>query len=124
MPDRRRRSDWARDVWMLILSGLLLWAAIAGHNESKTRRDQTCTVFERQFQADIRQLKSTYDYLLRLPPGEVGSSLNRTVLEQLPRTEARVRNDRPPAYCAEPGVGLDDRDFLPVPKRPLNLPLR
>lgn len=118
------RENWYRDVWMLGLTILLLLSLNALSSEGRARRDQTCTVFERQFQSDIRQLKGTYDYLLKLSPGEASSPLNSAVLEQLPQAESRVRTDHPPAYCAEPGVGLDDRTFLPVPKRPLDLPLR
>jgi hypothetical protein len=49
--------------------------------------------------------------------------LNAAILRNLPALEKRVRDGKPPAYCAAPGIGLDDRKFAKVPKRPPSLRL-
>jgi hypothetical protein len=106
-----------------ILVSALLFSSVAGQQdklnaEGVSRRDQNCIVFERMHQVDVNQVRSTYAYLADLSPQQAAESINRAILGQLPTTEKRMRKSRAPAYCANPGVGLDDRKLEPEPKRP------
>lgn len=135
MIDRRRRSFWRenayRDVWLVILSVVLLLVAVRVSDQSdKTarqvreqraeaaeRRDQTCLLFERSFRDDVNQLQARYDYLLGLTPRQRRTGLNRVIFAQLPTSRAHAVASRPPPYCAPTRVGLDE-PFPEVPKRP------
>jgi hypothetical protein len=116
------RENAYRDFWLVVLSGLLVWALALQHDEGLNRRDQTCVVFERLHQIDVHQLRSTYRYLQGHTDPQL-KQLNAAILRNLPALEKRVRDGKPPAYCAAPGIGLDDRKFAKVPKRPPSLRL-
>lgn len=83
-------------------------AIAAVKRESTARRDQNCILFERQHKANVDRLKSTYDYLNRIPKDEIGSSLTQAVLRGLKAQEAEARNAIPPNYCNEKNVGLPE----------------
>jgi hypothetical protein len=116
-------------LFLMVLVGVemlvtaLLFSSVAGQQdklnaESLGRRDQNCIVFERIHQVDVIQVRSTYAYLANLSAQQLTEPINRAILAQLPTTEKRMRKSRAPAYCANPGVGLDDRKLEPEPKRP------
>lgn len=126
MDERRRSTDrgwrrflrenWYRDVWLLVMSGLLILSLSAQRTESQQRRSQNCVVFERLYRTDVHQLTATYDYIAKLKPEDLRSALNQAVLAGLPRTERQAEASRPPVYCLEPGVGLPGT--VRVPERP------
>lgn len=89
-------------------------------SESRKRQDQTCSVFERAFAVDVEQLSGTYKYILQLTPEEKKNTLNRVIISQLPAIEARTHEDRAPAFCDKPGVGLPEPNPV-IPKRPPGL---
>jgi hypothetical protein len=106
-----------------ILLSAWLFSSVAGQQdklnaEGISRRDQNCIVFERMHQVDVIQVRSTYAYLADLSPQQLAEPINRAILAQLPTTEKRMRKSRAPTYCANPGVGLNDRKLEPEPKRP------
>lgn len=124
---RRRRTDriwirenWYRDLWMLGLTILLLLGINAQRNEGKARRDQTCIVFERLHQADIKRLATTYQYVDNLSAAQRRQALSRAVIRQIPQLEAQIRNSAPPNYCAG-DVGIPDSDLIQAPKRPASI---
>lgn len=119
---RLRRRDWARDFWLLAVTGILFWAAWAGEREATVRQDQICLVFERLHVTEVQRLENTYAYLSALPSAELRTTLNQTVLRQVPETERRVREIRPPRFCDAPGIGLPEPN-PEVPRRPLGLDL-
>jgi hypothetical protein len=112
------RENAYRDVWLLIITGFVVWAIWVIFTETHQRRDQNCVVFERLHQIDVVQLSSTYQYLADLSRGQLGTGINKAIIRQLPITEKRMRLSKPPPYCARPGIGLDDRKLEPDPKRP------
>jgi hypothetical protein len=116
-------------LFLMVLVGVemlvtaLLFSSVAGQQdklnaESLGRRDQNCIVFERIHQVDVIQVRSTYAYLANLSAQQLTEPINRAILAQLPTTEKRMRKSRAPTYCANPGVGLNDRKLEPEPKRP------
>jgi hypothetical protein len=94
--------------------------------EGAKREDQFCLLVERAHRQDVRQLRSTYAYLISLPPEDIHSVLNQLVLRELPSTELKAHTDSAPKLCDEPGhygdknVGLPEPD-PEVPKRPPQL---
>jgi hypothetical protein len=112
------RENAYRDVWLLIITGFVVWAIWVILAESEQRRNQNCVVFERLHQVDVMQLRGSYEYLANLSPAQSGTSLNRAIIRQLPITVKRTRESKPPPYCSKPGVGLDDRKLEPDPKQP------
>jgi hypothetical protein len=112
-----------------VLAGIVTSALLANHDaielisrESRERRDQTCTISERQHQQDVLQLRRTYRYLV--DPEQFGdrkgSDLYNVVLAQIGRTENEARIDRAPHFCDEPGIGLPEPDPV-LPTRPTGL---
>lgn len=86
-------------------------AAFAVYNieqEGKERRDQNCILFERQAQANAQRVIGTYDYLRTLAPEDYGTNLTKTIIRNLPTTEAEARATVAPAYCQKPGIGLPE----------------
>lgn len=78
---------------------------------------ESCVKDERLHRRDVEDLRDTYRYVTRIAPEERSTTLNRAVLQSLPKAERQVRDSRPPAYCADRGVGLAGR--LPrIPARP------
>ena len=133
-PLRRRRTDrgWHviirenayRDVWLLVVSVLVAVAVIGVENtqddrdrEAADRRDQTCLLFERSYHRSVQSLEQTYRFLERATPRQARDPIVAAILAQLPQTELRVRDERNPAYCDKPGVGLREPNPR-VPKRP------
>lgn len=101
-----------------VLLAVVLFGKVSG--EGQGRRDQTCILFERQHEAEVLRLRSTYAYLIRLSPRERRSALNSTVAAQLPQVEQSVRTSAAPPYCDAPGVGLREPNPA-VPERPPGL---
>lgn len=103
--------------------------------EGTERRGQICLQAEREHLNSVNSLKNTYLYLLNLSTEERGSTFNRFIIAQVPRTEDEANNDVAPDFCDEPGVeaeklyertggkegsppiGLPEPDPV-VPKRP------
>lgn len=119
---------FGRDLVTTIAVGLAAYSVIVTQStvekikaEGVSRRDQTCIVFERMHQIDVRQLVMTYNYVTGLTADERQSSLNRAVVAGLPALEQRVKEGPPPPYCTKPGVGLDDRRLDKPPQRPPGL---
>jgi hypothetical protein len=79
-------------------------AIVQIEREGRERRDQTCTVFERQHRSDVRQLRRTYRYLRTVLPQERGTSLTRTIIRGLPQQEREAKRDNAPSFCDLPGV--------------------
>lgn len=105
-----RRIDWMVRLLVPVFAvAVAAYAVINITQESQERRDQNCILFERQAQASAQRLIGTYDYLETLPPSEYGTNLTRTIIRNLPTTEAEARATIAPAYCQEPGVGLKER---------------
>jgi hypothetical protein len=89
--------------------------------EQKARRDQACVLFERtyregrrSYRRDRQDFRVTRRYVERVPPAERDTQLNVAIRaglkrqrDELRRTKREVRAQRPPKYCARPGVGLD-----------------
>jgi hypothetical protein len=92
------RENAYRDVWLLIITGFVVWAmfrvydvaqvadatskvakrtAIATRHETRQRRGQTCVVFERMHQVDVVQLRSTYAYVADLSRGSSAPASTR-----------------------------------------------
>lgn len=111
------RENWYRDVWLLLISAVVAWSLLAADAERARRADQTCLLFERDYERNVMRLANTYSYLVALGPRERDSSLNRTVLAQLPDTEGAARTSKAPAYCDAPGVGLPEPNPR-LPERP------
>jgi outer membrane murein-binding lipoprotein Lpp len=85
--------------------------------EGRERRDQQCELFERQHLDDVKQLRGTYKYLLRLPPSELRAPtnpLNEAVILQLRETERAATRDSAPDFCDEPGADAERRGAEPV----------
>ena len=108
------------------VNSVFVWIALTrGAHESEQRRDDTCTAQERRHAQDIKGLRSTYLYLQTLPLSAVTDrhsptyTLNRIILQGLPDTEGRARV-KPPAFCAAPGVGIDQAEQR-VPARPAHV---
>lgn len=114
------RENWYRDLWLLIISGFLVWSILAFQAESTDRRDQTCTLFEKAQRDAVSQLRQTYDYLVSLTPKERHEGFNPAILANLPNVERIARTTGAPEYCNEPGVGLPEPDPV-VPVRPPGL---
>lgn len=98
-----------------VLLSVVLFDRVSG--EGQDRRDQTCVLFERQHETEVKRLAQTYRYLLGLSPEEQANPLNRAVAAQLPELEERVKTIAAPPYCDEPGVGLSEPN-PEIPKRP------
>jgi hypothetical protein len=103
---------------MSILVSALLFSSVAGQQdklnaESLGRRDQNCIVFERISQSQAHQVAATYQYVADLSKAQLQTHFNQAVVRSIPSAEQQARQSKPPAYCARPGVGLDDRKFLP-----------
>jgi hypothetical protein len=108
---------------MSILVSALLFSSVAGQQdklnaESLGRRDQNCIVFERISQTQAHQVAATYQYVADLSKAQVLTHFNQAVVQSIPASEQQARQSKPPAYCAKPGVGLNDRKFLPLPCDP------
>jgi hypothetical protein len=102
------RENAYRDVWLLIITGFVVWAiwVIYDVRRSETRRssaaiDQNCVVFERMHQIDVVQLRAP-TYLADLSRGQLGTGINKAIIRQLPITEKRMRQSKPPPYCSAP----------------------
>lgn len=108
-----------RDIWLFMVTGFLLWAALGAKHESDTRQDQICQLLEKQHRNDIQRLRSSYDYIERLPRKELNTSLNRAVIRNLPQLEEQVKL-KPPGFCSDKGVGLPGPN-PEIPKRPVGL---
>jgi hypothetical protein len=109
-----------RDIWLLLITGFVVWSLHASSQEGISRRDQNCLVFERMWKSDVKRLGSTYDYLRPLSRKQMAEPLNVAILRNLPRTEDDIKAERPPVYC-KGNVGLADSKLPKVPKRPRNL---
>jgi hypothetical protein len=88
--------------------------------EGIERRDQSCTLFERQHLAEVNQLRDTYTYLVNLPRNRWDDPLNKFILSALPEVEQTASIDSAPEYCDEPNVGLPEPDPK-IPARPAEL---
>lgn len=122
------RAGLYRDLWLLVVTGLTLWAIFATQahvddieQEGLARRDQTCRLFERDEKAAIDQLTGTYQYLRGLSVAELKSPLNQAVRAQLDQVESNARASNAPPYCDQPGVGLPESLEQPIPGRPPGL---
>jgi hypothetical protein len=82
--------------------------------EGIERRDQTCTLFEGQHLADVKQLRGTYRFLARLPRSEWDEALPKAIVGNLPQLEAKARRDSAPPYCDEPGAAAEAKGAKPV----------
>jgi hypothetical protein len=90
---------------------------LALRNEIRSRRSQTCIIFERQANTAARSLRNTYEFLDALPPEEARTPLVQAIVRQLPQTERNARVDAiAPDYCQESGVGLNEPP-APLPER-------
>jgi hypothetical protein len=108
---------------MSILVSAALFSSVAGQQdklnaESLGRRDQNCIVFERISQSQAHQVAATYQYVADLSKAQLHTHFNQAVVQSIPGAERQARQSKPPAYCARPGVGLDDRKFLALPCKP------
>lgn len=124
MAERRRglrTSNVVFAFWLSVVSLFVFLSFSAQGDEARARRDQTCIVFERLHQADIKRLAGTYQYVAHLTPQQRRERLSVAVIRQIPQLERQVRNGKPPTYC-KGDVGLDDSKLLPVPKRPPGIP--
>jgi hypothetical protein len=136
------RENWYRDVWLFIITGVVLFAVLtasqAGHdavrasNDAKAlavsnralidriekdrnaRRNDTCVTAERQEATSVKAVIRTYAFLRTLPRSERGTAITRAIVRNLPMTYANAKADRAPKYCDEPGVGLPE----PGPRLP------
>lgn len=129
----RARENWYRDVWLLIVSGIVLYTVVISTNntqdaanlafdnrqlllrfesDSISRRDESCRYFELQEAAGIQRVRGTYSYLDHLPRSEWGSSLTKAIVLQLPSTYTEAVANKAPSYCNEkpgqPQVGLPE----------------
>lgn len=123
----RRYRRWVQAAFLsiLLVFGTLFFLQ---ELEQKERRDQACRLFEGEHLADVKQLRATYKFVVRLSSAELRAPLGRTILTSLPQTEAKAV-DRAPLYCDEtyrkiPFVGhsYDYGNAEPdpvVPKRPV-----
>jgi hypothetical protein len=84
--------------------------------EAAKRLDQSCTLQERRYQSEVRQLLATYDYVAR--PESKDDELYPLILEQLPAAERDTKLAHPPKYCAAKGVGVPHSRIPGVPDRP------
>lgn len=114
--DRRwwRRENAYRDVWLLVITGMVAWALWAGYEDRVERTDQTCLLFERQHLREVRRLTGTYDYLVALTPEQRTDPLNRAILATLAEVEGDATSSVAPTYCDMPNVGLPE----PNPRLP------
>ena len=87
------------------------------NQEAIDRRDQSCSLFERQHLTEVNQLRDTYRYLESIPPENRSDPINKFIRSSLPEVERTAQVDRAPPYCDEPGVGLPEPDPV-LPKRP------
>jgi hypothetical protein len=129
VPDPKRsgwrrfvRENWYRDLWLFAVSVFVYVAITGNQSEAEKRRDANCVLFERNYAENVKQLQATYDYVAHLRASELGSSLNKAVILQLPDTERRASTSRPPHYCDPPDVGLKDPVPM-IPSRPPGLRL-
>lgn len=83
--------------------------------DSKVRRDQSCTVSERNYQRNVDGVKLTYKYLSSLPTDEARTSLNQLIIKQLPETIQDAEFSKPAPYCLEKGIGLPGDKFPALP---------
>jgi len=113
---RLLRENWYRDVWLLAITLLVLLTVHDLHNEGKSRRDQSCTLFERTHNQDVSQVYATYHYLSGLRAADARHDLNPEILANVPKIESDALASRPPNYCAPVSVGL--REQLTLPARP------
>jgi type II secretory pathway pseudopilin PulG len=98
--------------------------------EGRDRRDQTCTLNERDHLQDVRALRRTYarlpealDFYEQIAPNEgFRQFLRSAVAADTQRLEKEARVDRAPEFCDEPGYGLPEPDPV-IPERPEGLPL-
>lgn len=78
-----------------------------------SRRNDNCTLFERQELTAIRQVLGTYAYLDSLPKSEYGTNLTNAIVRNLPVTYAQAQAVHAPKYCnespGEQGIGLPER---------------
>ena len=95
--------------------------------ESRGRRDQSCSLSEREHLEDIRTLRRAYrrtpkalEFYLQVAPRGFRPFLRNAVYADLARLEKEARVDRAPEFCDAPGIGLPEPDPV-VPKRPPNL---
>lgn len=103
--------------WMMALTIFLVIFALNLNSGNKQRRDQACTIFERQQVQNVKTLTQTYGFLLSLSPTQIQDPLNELILRNVPQTEATARTDPSPAYCDDEGIGLPEPDPK-VPPRP------
>lgn len=135
------RSSLAHDVWTLfamllaLSAGLLSWYAsddareavmriqreeMREDREGRSRRHQTCTRDERRFAREVRDLEQTYAYFLGLSPAERKTDRIASVID-LDDVERETRDERPPRFCSESGVGLPPKQVPRIPERPREL---
>jgi hypothetical protein len=114
------RENWYRDVWLFLITGLVLAAILISQHEARQREDQTCTLFERNYRDAVQQLQQTYDYIGGLNADDLKQSLNKAVLANIPLAERRAKNVVPPAYCNPDDTGLPGKN-PEIPKRPKGL---
>jgi hypothetical protein len=94
--------------------------AVRLDREGRERRDQTCTRDERRFAGEVRSLRQTYDYFLRLSPAERKTDRIAAVID-LDEVEEETRGERPPPFCSAPGLGLPPEQVPEIPERPEEL---
>lgn len=103
-----------------MLGAAIAWVLYAGGVEQRERRDQSCEIAERKQRVDVKRLRDTYAYAVRIPVEERGTQLNQAILEQIPQVEMDARLDDAPSFCDEEGIGLPEPDSR-VPERPASL---
>jgi hypothetical protein len=89
-------------------------------SEANARRDQTCTLFERQHSSTVSRLRDTYSYLEDLAPHERDDRINAAVLAGLPKLEQEAQANVEPDFCNEDGVGQPEPGAV-IPRRPEDL---
>ena len=132
----RARENWYRDVWLFVLSAIVLVSvfqalAISGdaralsrttgalsirnahliaqvEAEISRRRNATCLLFEGQEVAAIRSVTNTYALLRQVRRKDRGSLLVVAIVRGLPAAYANAKASKPPAYCNLKGVGLPE----------------
>lgn len=102
------RENAYRDLWLLIITGLTVWAIIGIAAQARTQRDGQCQVFERLEVAAVKRVQTQYDYLEQLPSTERGSNLTKAILRGLESAYEDAVASKAPAYCGEKGVGLPE----------------
>jgi len=122
------RENWYRDVWLLIITGVVAFALLSFEDTQSDLQDvvdsnsiltsQMCVVLVNVHDASVvrlqtqqRQLTQTQNYIRNIPPGEETTQLNQAII----RSQEQVKDDlksakqsematRVPPECIKRGV--------------------